>query len=138
VGREGISNSNYTFFYGIGNVNYHLGTGFFIYTTIISAVKRVEFASDRMSYTTLKGLSCDITVLNMHAPTEDKDDVIKDSFYAELEPVLDQFPWYHMKILLTDFNTKVGREDIFKLIIGNESLHTVSNDNWVTTVNFAT
>jgi hypothetical protein len=35
-----------------------------------------------------------------------------------------------MKILL-DFNAKVGREDIFKPTIGNESLHKVSNDNGV-------
>jgi hypothetical protein len=28
--------------------------------------------------------------------------------------VFDQFPKYHMKILLGDFNAKVGREDIFK------------------------
>jgi hypothetical protein len=34
-----------------------------------------------------------------------------------------------MKILMGDFNAKVGREDIFKPIIGNESLHEASNDN---------
>jgi hypothetical protein len=28
-----------------------------------------------------------------------------------------------MKFLLVDFNAKEGREDIFKLTIGNESLH---------------
>jgi hypothetical protein len=39
----------------------------------------VKFVSDRMSYVTLKGRSCDIIVLNVHAPTEDKDDVIKAS-----------------------------------------------------------
>ncbi|PNF27030.1 hypothetical protein B7P43_G10398 [Cryptotermes secundus] len=42
-----------------------------------------------------------------------------------------------MKILLTDFNAKVGREDIFKPTIGNESLHEISNDNGVRVVNFA-
>jgi endonuclease/exonuclease/phosphatase family metal-dependent hydrolase len=43
-----------------------------------------------------------------------------------------------MKILLGDFNAKVGRENIFKPIIGNESLHQDSNDNGVRIVNFAT
>jgi hypothetical protein len=90
-----------------------------------------------MSYITLKGCWCDI-VLNVRAPTEDKDDDIKDSFYKELEQVFDQFPRYHMKILLGDFNLKVGRDDIFKPIIGNESLHETSNDNGVRVLNFAT
>jgi hypothetical protein len=43
-----------------------------------------------------------------------------------------------MKILTGNFNAKVGREDVFKLIIGNESLHEASNDNRVRVVNFAT
>jgi hypothetical protein len=43
-----------------------------------------------------------------------------------------------MKILLGDFNAKVGRKDIFKPIIGNNSLHEASNDNGVRVVNFAT
>jgi hypothetical protein len=74
----------------------------------------------------------------VHAPNEDKDDDIKDSFYEELEQVFNQFPRYHMKILLEDFYAKVKREDIFKPITGNESLHKASNDNSVRVVNFAT
>jgi hypothetical protein len=42
-----------------------------------------------------------------------------------------------MKIFLGDFNAKVGREDVFKPIIGYESLHEVSNDNGVRVVNSA-
>jgi endonuclease/exonuclease/phosphatase family metal-dependent hydrolase len=52
--------------------------------------------------------------------------------------VFDKFPKYHMKILLGDFNAKVGREYIFKPTIGNESLHEITNDNGVRLVNFAT
>ena len=43
-----------------------------------------------------------------------------------------------MKILLGDINAKVGRKNIFKPIIGNESLHQDSNDNGVRIVNVAT
>jgi hypothetical protein len=42
-----------------------------------------------------------------------------------------------MKILMGAFNAKVGRGDIFKPVIGNESLHEASNDNEVRVVNFA-
>jgi hypothetical protein len=52
--------------------------------------------------------------------------------------VFDKFPKYHTKILLGDFTAKVGREDIFKMTIGNESLHEISNDNEVGLVNFTT
>jgi hypothetical protein len=43
-----------------------------------------------------------------------------------------------MKILLGDFSAEIGREDIFKLTIGNESLHEISHDNGVTVVNITT
>jgi exonuclease III len=91
-----------------------------------------------MPYIILRGNWCHIIVLNVHAPTEDKTDDVKDSFYKELERMFDKFPKYHMKILLGDFNAKVGREDIFKPTIRNEHLHEISNDNKVRLVNFAT
>jgi hypothetical protein len=67
-----------------------------------------------------------------------KTDDVKDSFYEELECIFNKFPKYHKKILLVDFNAKVGREHIFKPTIGNERLHEISNDNGVIVVNFAT
>jgi hypothetical protein len=32
----------------------------------------------------------------------------------------DKFPKYHKKILLRDFNAKIGKEDIFKPTIGKK------------------
>jgi len=61
--------------------------------------------------------------LKAHAPTEEKSDYSKDSFYEELEQVFDHFPTYHMNIMSGDFNAKLRREEIFKLTIRNERLH---------------
>jgi transposase len=50
-------------------------------------------------------------VVNVHEPSEEKSDESKDSFYEELEQVFDHFPKYHMKMLLKDFNAKLGRDN---------------------------
>jgi hypothetical protein len=115
-----------------------LGTGFFVHHRVVSAVKGVEFVSDRVSYIVLRGRWDNMIVLNVHALSEDKSDNSRDSFFEELEEVFDHFPWYHMKILLGYFNGNVGRENIFKPTIRNESLHQDSNVNGVRLVNFGT
>jgi hypothetical protein len=119
---------DYTFLYGQGNGDHRLGTGFFLHKRILSAVRRVEIVGDRMTYIILRGRWCNIIVLNVHAPCEDKGDDVKDRFYEELGLVFDQFPRYDVKILFGDFNAKLGRENIFKPTIRNESLHEISND----------
>ena len=91
-----------------------------------------------MSYVVLRGRCRNIIFLNVHAPSEEKSDDPKESFYQEIEQVFDNFPKYNMKIGLGDFNAKVGRENIFKPTIGNESLHQDNNDIDVRIVNFVT
>jgi hypothetical protein len=44
--------NDYTFHYENGNVNHHLGTGFFVHKGII--IRNLEFISDRMPYIRLK------------------------------------------------------------------------------------
>jgi hypothetical protein len=120
-----------------GEWGHQLGTGFLVRKRIVSVIRRVEFICNRMSYIILRGRWCNVIILNVHTPCEEKGDDVKDSFCEEVGHVFDQFPRYDMNILLGDFNAKVGRENIFKPKIGNESLHKISNENRVRVVNFA-
>ena len=79
------------FFYRKRNENRQLGTVFFVHNRIVPAVKRVEFVSDRMSYRVIRGRRCNITVLNVRVPSEEKIDYSKDNFYEELKQVFDHF-----------------------------------------------
>jgi hypothetical protein len=120
---------NTPFFYGKGNANHKLGIDFFVHKRIVSAAMRVKSVGDRISYIVSRSHWCHIIELNFHAPTQDKTDDVKDTFYKELIRVFDKLPKYNTKIFLGDFNAKLGRENIFKPTTRNESLHETSSDN---------
>ena len=83
--RGKVRTGDYNFFFRKGNEDHQLGRGFFVRDRTVSAVKRVEFVSDRMSYIVLRGRWCYIFFLNVHAPSEEKINDKKDSFYEKLE-----------------------------------------------------
>jgi hypothetical protein len=53
-----------------------------------------------MSLIILRGRWFHIIALNVHAPTEDKMNDVKNRFYEELEGIFDKFHKYDTKILL--------------------------------------
>jgi len=63
-----------------------------------------------MSYTVLRGCWFNIIVLKVNAPSEEKSDDSKDSFYEELEQNLIIF-LYKMKIILG----KSGEREYFQI-----------------------
>ena len=72
--REGtVKAGDYNFFVD-KNENHKLGTGFFVHHRTVSGVKRIEFVCDRVSYIVLRVRWCNIIVLNVHAPSEEKSD----------------------------------------------------------------
>jgi hypothetical protein len=57
---------------------------------IVSAMRRMEFVSGRMSYIILRSRWRSIIAFNVHVPSEDRSTHVKDSFYEKLGRVFGQ------------------------------------------------
>lgn len=78
-----------------------------------------------------------IAMVNIYAPTEEKEANLKDEFYQQLERSLDALPTNDVKVVLGDCNAKIGKEEQFRSTIGKNSLHDESNDNGRRLIDFA-
>lgn len=86
----------------------------------------------------IKTMFFNMWVINIHAPTEDKDEETKKEFYLKLERLYDSLPTNDIKMVIGDMNAKIAKENIYKGTIGSHSLHQVSNENGQRLIGFAT
>lgn len=75
-----LTKANYILHNGKWNMDHCLGTGLLVKKYFQWAVKRVEFVNDRLLYLIMWGWWCDIIIINVHVPSKDKGDKMKDSF----------------------------------------------------------
>jgi len=68
--REHCKSRGLYFFYGEGNENHQLSTGFLVHQRTVSAVNRVDFVSDRMPHIALRSCWCNIIVFNVNEPSK--------------------------------------------------------------------
>jgi exonuclease III len=77
------------------------------------------------------------TLTNVSAPTNEKMEEIKEEFYNVLEQNINQLARSDIKIILGDFNAKVGKESTYKPTTGSESLYNETNYNGTKMIQFA-
>ncbi|XP_022180576.1 craniofacial development protein 2-like [Myzus persicae] len=128
--------SQTTIINGRSERGHKLGTGFAVHESIIHMIKEFKDVNPRISTLTLKDKNIHVVLINVHAPTEDKDEEIKEEFYDTLEEVVDNTVG-NIKIVLGDLNAKIGKERIYHNVAGVHSLHEHSNDNGSRLANFA-
>lgn len=128
-----------TLFYSGSDTSKHInGTGFIVDGNIVGNILRFDAVLDRLCSIRIAGKFSNITIINAYAPTEQGSEESKDKFYEDLECLYDQIPEYDTKILVGDFNAKIGREDVFLSIIGKHSKHEKTLEDGLRLITFAT
>jgi hypothetical protein len=116
---------------------HHFGTGFIVSTKIRDTVMDFQPTSMRISKLRLRGKFHNYSIVCAHAPTEEKSDHEKDIFYKLLQRAQDSCPVHDVKIVIGDFNAKIGHDDNAIPFISKESLHDESNNNGDRLTNYA-
>ena len=83
-----------------------LGIGFLVRKTLKEAVVTFKLISEKLCYLRLRSRYKKISLLNINAPTEEKDLETKTENNEELEKEYQKIPKYDIKIVIGDANAK--------------------------------
>jgi len=122
---------------GLEGKKHQFGCGFYVSGEFLKYVKDFKIINERICCLRFKAKWFSCTLINVHAPTSEKAEEIKEEFYNLLEQSINKIARSDIKIILADFNAKVGKESVYKPIIGNESLHNETNNNAIKIIQFA-
>jgi hypothetical protein len=100
-------------FFNSGNENRKLGVGFLVSKQLQSEITEFKAVTNRL---------CKIRI-------REKEYEEKEKFYEEIEKVYNGIPKYDDKMIIGDFNAKIGKEEIYKPVIGTHSKHDRTNEN---------
>ena len=96
------------------------GTGFMLLKKMQNYVTGFEPYSERLCKLKIKGKYNNITLINVHAPTEEH---TEEQFYDNLQYLLDKTPKSDIIIILGDVNTQENE------VTGQHTLHEETNIN---------
>ena len=137
LGTGTIEKKDWIIFYGCDAKEHKFGTGFVIHKRVKHLVMSFEPKSPRMCSLRIRGKLFNYSIINAHAPIEDKTDSEKDAFYDELRKLYDACPKRDVKLIIGDLNLQIGKEAICYLTIGKEAFHQESNENGKRLIHFA-
>ncbi|XP_039298026.1 uncharacterized protein LOC120354685 [Nilaparvata lugens] len=129
-GQGRIDKSNYSLLYsGPEQRTGMFGTGFIVAKKLRGALMEFEALNERMCRVCLKGKFRNVSVLSVHAPTNEKNIAEKEVFYEQLEEVCAEISKYDQLIFMGDFNAQIGKESYLQQVAGKYTLHEKTNEN---------
>ncbi|XP_037028700.1 uncharacterized protein LOC119068940 [Bradysia coprophila] len=121
--------NGYTTFHSSNSRDHVLGTAFMVATKKEHLVLDFRKVNERLCVLRLKGRFKNYSVINVHAPHNESVEGDKDDYYEALARAYDELPAHDIKIVIGDFNAKVGKEEVYRPTIGRYSLHENTNEN---------
>ncbi|XP_068208485.1 craniofacial development protein 2-like [Palaemon carinicauda] len=93
--------------------------------------------NSRLLLPKFKSKQCNQSIIVCYTPTNDSPEERKDEYYEELLSVIDEIHVRDMKIVIGDFNAKVGRNNQgIENLMGIEGLDKFANENGAHFVSF--
>ena len=93
-----------------GNRNNTFDADFLVSKRVKHVVMDFRAVNERICSLRLRGRFINIRFTNCHAPTEEKEARVTGNFYRNLERIYETACTHDIKVILGDFNAKIGKE----------------------------
>jgi len=110
-----MKTQNTTMVYSGGD-EHHRGVGLLLDSQCSNTLKGFWAVNDRIIVAKLNGKPFDIGIVQAYAPTADKDEEEVEKFYEDLDKAMKQLKSQDIKIVMGDFNSKVGSEKVENIV----------------------
>ncbi|GFN94333.1 craniofacial development protein 2-like [Plakobranchus ocellatus] len=102
---------DYAMIYSGGN-EYQCGDGLLLGNDHSNVIEEFWAVNDRITVANLNGIYYSyIEIIQAYAPTADKDEEVEEQFYEDVDKSLRQLKSQDIKIVIEDFNSKLGKKD---------------------------